>query len=105
MCNDSKPLNYLSHLDEDSHADMHCTGANCTVLKYSGFQCDVEPFLDLYKTTTGVAAVTPATAVQLTAGDVIYLVFMAALWFGNQMETSLFLYRERPFRKQFVGAR
>ena len=34
--------------------------------------------------------VTVATAVQLSAGDVLYLVSSAALWFGDQMETSLF---------------
>ena len=90
MQNDSKPLNYLSCLDEDSHTDMHCAGANFTVLKYSGYQCNVEPFLDSYQTTTGVAVVTTATAMQLTAGDVIYIVSTAALWLGNQMETSLF---------------
>ena len=90
MWNDSKPLNYLSRLGEDSHADMHCAGANFTFLKYSGYQCDVEPFLDLYQITTGVAVVTAAPAVQLTASDVIYIVSMAALWFGDQMETSLF---------------
>ena len=58
MHNDSKPLNYLSCLDEDSRANMHCAGANFTVLKYSRYQCDVES--------------------------------TAALWFGDQMETSLF---------------
>ena len=40
--------------------------------------------------TTGVPIITAVTAVQLTAGDVIYLVSSAALWFGDQMETSLF---------------
>ena len=34
--------------------------------------------------------VTVATAVQLSAGDVLYLVSSAALWLGDQMETSLF---------------
>ena len=90
MRNDSKPLNYLSHLDEDSHANMHCAGANFAVLKYSGYQYDVDPFLDSYQTTTGVDVVTAATAMQLTAGNVIYIISMATLWFGNQMETSLF---------------
>ena len=40
--------------------------------------------------TTGVPIVTAATAVQLTAGDMIYLISSAALWFGDQMEISLF---------------
>ena len=50
----------------------------------------MDPFLDSYTTTTGVLIITTATAVQLSAGNLIYLVSMAALWFGDQMETSLF---------------
>ena len=37
---------------------------------------------------TGIPIATAATAVQLTAGDMIYLILSAALWFGDQMETS-----------------
>ena len=66
---------------------MYCAGANFAVLKYSGYPCDVDPFLDSYQTTTGVDVVTTATTVQL---DVIYIISTAALWFGDQMETSLF---------------
>ena len=88
--NDSRPLDYSSYLDEDSHADMHCAGANFSIIKFSGYQCDVDPFLDTYTTTTGVDVVTAATAVELSAGDVLYLVSLAALWFGDQMEISLF---------------
>ena len=88
--NDSRPLHYRSFLDEDSHADMHCAGSNFTVLKYSGYKCDVDPFLDTYATTTGVDVVTAATAIQLSAGDVMYLVSTAALWFGDKMAHSLF---------------
>ena len=69
---------------------MHCTGSNLTLLKYSGYKCDVDPFLDSYAMTTGVPIITTATAVQLSVGDGIYLVSTAALWFGDQMETSLF---------------
>ena len=77
-------------MDEDSHADMHCAGANFAVLKYSRYQCDVDPFLDSYQTTTGVDVVTAATTMQLNAGDIIYIVSTATLWFGDRMETSLF---------------
>ena len=73
-----------------NNANMHCAGSNFTLLKYSGYKCDVDLFLDSYTTTTGVPIVTVATAVQLTPGDVIYLISSAALWFGDQMETSLF---------------
>ena len=69
---------------------MHCAGANFSVIKFSGYQCDVAPFLDTYTTTTGVDVVTAATALQLSAADILYLVSSAALWFGDQMEISLF---------------
>ena len=90
MCNDSKPFNYMSYLDEDSHVDMHCAGANFSVIQYSGYQCNVNPFLDSYDTTLGVDVVTAAMAIQLSAGDILYLVSTAALWFGDKVETSLF---------------
>ena len=90
MHNDSKPFNYVSYLDEDSHTDMHCTRANSSVIKYSGYQCNVGLFLDSYDTTSGVDVVTAATAIQLSAGDILYLVSTAALWLGDKMETLLF---------------
>ena len=90
MHSDSKPFNYVSYLDEDSQADMHCTMANFSVIKYSGYQCDVDPFLVSYDTTSGVDVVTAAMAIQLSAGDILYLVSTAALWFGDKMETLLF---------------
>ena len=90
MHNDSKPFNYTSYLDEDLHADMHCAGANFSVIKYSSYQCDINPFLDSYDTTSGVDVVMAATAIQLSAGDILYLVSTAALRFGDKMEISLF---------------
>ena len=66
---------------------MHCAGAIFSVLKFSGNQCDVDPFLDTYQTMTGVDVITAATAVQL--GDTLFLVSTAALWFSDTMETSL----------------
>ena len=69
---------------------MHCVEANFSVLKFSGYQCDVDPFLDTYQTMTGDDIVTAATAVQLSAGDKLFLVSTAALWFSATMETSLF---------------
>ena len=69
---------------------MHCAGANFSVLKFSGFQCDVDPFLDTYQTMTGVNVITAASAVQLSAANTLFLVSTAALWFGDTMETFLF---------------
>ena len=83
-------MNYTGYLDKDSHADMHCAGANFSVLKFSGYQCDVDPFLDTYQMTSGVFVITAATAVQLLVGDTLFLVSTAALWFGDTIEISLF---------------
>ena len=41
-------------------------------------------------TTLGVDVVMAAMAIQLSAGDVLYLVSTAALWFSNKMKTLLF---------------
>ena len=60
-------------MGKDSHADMHCAGANFLVLKFSRYQCDVDPFLDTYQTMTGVNVITAATAVQLSVGDTLFL--------------------------------
>ena len=87
---DLKAVHHSSYFDKDSHADMHCAGSNFTLLKFSGYKCDVDLFLDSYTTTTGIPVVTAATAVQLTAGNMMYLISSAALWFGDLMETSLF---------------
>ena len=69
---------------------MHCAGANFSVLKFLGYQCDVDPFLDTYQTTTGINIITAATAVQLLVCNTLFLVSTAALWFCDTMETSLF---------------
>mgnify|MGYP001801849192 CR=1 FL=1 len=69
---------------------MHCAGASFSILKYSGYQCDVDPFLDTYESTNGVHVVTAATAITLDGGDPLYLVMSSALWFGDKMEHSLF---------------
>ena len=73
-------------MDEDSHGDMDCAGANFLVLKFSGYQCDVDPFLDMYQMMTSVDVLTAATAVQLSAGNTLFLVSTAALWFGDTCE-------------------
>ena len=86
---DSKAVYHSSYLDEDRYTDMHCTGSKFFLLKYSGYKCDVDLFLDSYTMTTGVPVVTAATAVQLTTGNVIYLFLSVAPWFVDQIKTSL----------------
>jgi hypothetical protein len=80
----------VGYLDEDSHADMHCAGKNCVMLSTTGFSCDVSPFHEQYEARKDVEIVKAATAYQHPSGQVIYIVMNISLWFGNEMEHSLF---------------
>jgi hypothetical protein len=80
----------VGYFDEDSHADMHCAGKNCVMLSTTGFSCDVSPFHDQYEARKDVEIVKSATAYQHPNGQVIYMVMNISLWFGNEMENSLF---------------
>ena len=51
-----------SNLEMDSHADTIVLGRNCTILSYSGRECDVSPYTDSYESIKGVPIVTGATA-------------------------------------------
>ena len=46
----------------DSHADTCVAGANCTILAYTGKECDVSPYQDDYEAATKVPIVHAATA-------------------------------------------
>ena len=80
----------LHWLDEDSHADMHCAGKGFIPLSFSDYQCEVTPFLESYAATRNVPIARTATAVEVSSGEIYYLVANVSLWFGDRMETSLF---------------
>jgi hypothetical protein len=80
----------VGRLEEDSHADIHCAGKNCVMLSTTGLRCDVSPFHDSYAPKTDVEIVQLATAFQHDNGNVYYLVMTESLWFGDDMEHSLF---------------
>eukprot|EP00957_Ditylum_brightwellii_P193134 14705322-Ditylum_brightwellii.AAC.1 len=61
---DSCPIHHDGWLDEESHAEMHCAGATFTVLAFSNYTCNIDPFLGSYQTTTCVPIVKATTAVQ-----------------------------------------
>ena len=65
---------------------MHCAGASFTVLAKTGYNCDVDSFLESYNTTNGIDIVKTATAIQLDSSHVVYLVSNAAVWFRDTME-------------------
>jgi hypothetical protein len=80
----------IGYFDEDSHADMHCAGKNCVMLSTMGYSCDVSPFHNQYEVRKDVEIVKLATAYQHSNGHVTYLVMNISLWFGDEMEHSLF---------------
>ena len=74
----------------DSHADTTVAGANCTVLHFTGQECDVSPFRDDYEPISKVKICHAATAWQSPhTGQVYILVFNEALWMGDSMSHSL----------------
>jgi hypothetical protein len=77
-------------LEGDSHADIHCAGKNCVMLSATRLQCDVSLFHDSYMPKTDVEIVQSATAFQHNNGNVYYLIMTKSLWFGDDMEHSLF---------------
>lgn len=84
------PTHTVGYLDEDSHADMHCAGRNCVMLSTSGFSCDVSPFHESYDARKDVEIVQSATAYQHPDGQITYIVMNISLWFGDELDHSLF---------------
>ena len=74
----------------DSHSDTIVAGANCTVLHFTGKECNVSPFRDDYEPISKVKICTAATAWQSShTGQTYILVFNEALWMGDSMIHSL----------------
>ncbi len=77
-------------MEMDSHADTVVLGRNCVILKYTGRECDVSPYTDLYEAIKGVPIVTGATAwTSQVDGQTHILVFHEAQWMGEVLEHSL----------------
>ena len=74
----------------DTHADTIVLGANCTVLAYTGKECDVSPYTEAYDAIKHVPVVTGATLwTRQSDGQEFILIFNEALWMGDQMKHSL----------------
>jgi Reverse transcriptase (RNA-dependent DNA polymerase) len=77
-------------MELDSHADTVVLGRNCTILSYTGRECDVSPYTDFYDAIKGVPIVSGASAWTCqTTGETFILVFHEALWMGDTMDHSL----------------
>ena len=82
--------NFVSTTEIDNHADTCCFGANFTPIYFTGHVCQVQPFIDSYKSIDNVEICTAATAFDDdTTGLTYILVFNQGLWFGSKMQHSL----------------
>jgi hypothetical protein len=52
----------VSQLELDSHADTIVCGSNCTIIHFTGKECDVSPYTDTYEAIKSVPIVQAATA-------------------------------------------
>ena len=74
----------------DSHADTTVAGSNCIILQYTGKECSVQPYSDVYNPTHHVPIVHAATAYQCQdTGQTYILVLNECLWMGDTMEQTL----------------
>ena len=74
----------------DSHADSIVCGSNCVVLNYTGKECDVSPYREVYDAIRNVPIVTAATAWQSPiTGQGYILIFNEAIWMGDHMDHTL----------------
>jgi hypothetical protein len=81
---------HRSRIEDDTHADTWCLGANFRVLCDTGQSCDVCPFLDSYGTVENVQIASGATAwTDQDTGITHILVVHQGLWFGTKMPHSL----------------
>ena len=82
-------INY-GRCELDSHADTIVAGSNCTVLNFTGKECDVSPFRDDYTPISNAKICNAATAWQSHHTRQTYiLVLNEGLWMGDSMGHSL----------------
>jgi hypothetical protein len=74
----------------DSHADTIVCGANCTIIHYTGKECDVAPYTDAYESIKSVPIVQAGTAWDNPeTGETVILVLNEAIWMADKLEHTL----------------
>ncbi|KAI2489216.1 Reverse transcriptase (RNA-dependent DNA polymerase) [Fragilaria crotonensis] len=74
----------------DNHADTICAGPNWRVLEFTGQFCSVAPFSMEYSPKVNVpVAKCASTYLCPTTGQSVLLIVDQALWFGDDLHTSL----------------
>jgi hypothetical protein len=76
----------------DTHADTSCSSANWQLLDFTNEVCEVTPFLDSYDLVKEVMVARCGTLWMSpnTGHEYLLLVGDQMLWFGSQMDYSLF---------------
>jgi hypothetical protein len=79
-----------SQMEMDSHADTIVCGSNCTIIHFTGKECDVSPYTEEYEPIKQVPIVQAATAYDNPdTGETTILILNEALWMGDKMEHTL----------------
>ena len=79
-----------STLEMDTHADTCVLGPNFIILHYTGRECDVSPYTEVYESVKAVPIVSCATAwTDKETGLTYILVFNECLWMPDMVTASL----------------
>ena len=77
-------------MELDLHADTIFCGSNCIVVHFTGKECDVASYTDVYKTIKSVPIVQADTAHNnLETGETTILILGEAIWMGETMYHTL----------------
>jgi hypothetical protein len=79
-----------SQMELDSHADTIVCGSNCSIMFFTGKECDVSPYTDTYEAIKSVPIVQAATAYDNPeTGETTILILNEAIWMGDTMGHTL----------------
>ena len=86
--------------DLDSHTDTIVAGSNFVILRYTGKECNINPYRDDYESVSNIPILHAAMVWQSThTGQTYILVFNDSLWMGNHMNHILM----NPNRLRYCG--
>ena len=74
----------------DSNADTIVCGSKCTVMNFTGKECDVAPYTDAHKTIKSVPIFQAATAYENPEiRETRIIIINKAIWMGETMDHTL----------------
>jgi hypothetical protein len=73
----------VSQLELDSHTNTIACGSNCTIIHFTGKECDVSPCTETYEAIKSAPIVQAATAYDNPAtGETTIFILNEAMWMG-----------------------